>query len=226
MFSVVKEWNPKQKLLNSIILKEDKMDESRKLIMELHSMVHSSEVYKTGVKTIEDKLWEGLDKKAFVTMPTKKDVTIAWNLWHITRIEDLIVNVLIAGSAQEFNVGQWHSKLGVKVTDTGNAMSDEEIIDLSNHINMSELRSYRIAVGKMTKEVISNLKASDMRQKVQPDRLERILNEGGVIEGEESRWLLDFWGKKRTAGLILMPLTRHQIVHINDSLKLKVKCSK
>ena len=48
MFSVVKDWNPKQSLLRSIIQKEDKFDECIKLIYELHSMVHTCEVYNKG----------------------------------------------------------------------------------------------------------------------------------------------------------------------------------
>ena len=58
---------------------------------------------------------------------------------------------------------------------------------------------------------------------MQLDRLNRILNEGGVLDVEGSRWLLDFWGKKNVAGLILMPVTRHQLVHLNDSMKIKKK---
>jgi hypothetical protein len=35
--------------------------------------------------------------------------------------------------------------------------------------------------------------------------------------------LLDFWGKKNVARIIMMPITRHQIVRVNDSLKLRIK---
>jgi hypothetical protein len=43
----------------------------------------------------------------------------------------------------------------------------------------------------------------------------------GVTEHKDSVWLLDFWGKKTVAGILLMPITRHQIVHLNDCIKLK-----
>ncbi len=226
MYSVAEQWNPKQKMLNSIILKKDKIEESIRLILDLHSMVHTSDMNNSEVKTLEDEVWEGLDRYAFITMPTIKDVTVAWNIWHITRIEDLTVNVLIADGVQEFIAGKWSAKLDVAVCDTGNAMNDDEIIDISKKVNMDELRNYRVAVGRRTREVISNLKPEDMRQKVLQNRLKRILDEGGVLDVENSKWLLDFWGKKNTAGLILMPVTRHQVVHLNDSLKLKKKCTK
>ncbi|GAE90289.1 DinB family protein [Acetivibrio straminisolvens] len=226
MFSVAEDWNPKQKQLKDIILYEEKFNETIELIQDLHSMVHSHYVYGRNIRTLEDELWDGLDKKTFITMPAKEDVTIAWNIWHITRIEDLTVNILIADEIQEFKRQNWPSRLNIEVSDTGNAMSDDEIIDLSNKINMEELREYRKAVGKRTKEVILKLQPSDLKRRVQKNRLDRILDEGGVLDVEDSKWLLDFWGKKSIAGLILMPITRHQVVHLNDSLKLKKKCSR
>ena len=38
--------------------------------------------------------------------------------------------------------------------------------------------------------------------------------------------LLDFWKNKTIAGLLTMPITRHQIVHINDCFKLKERYQK
>lgn len=178
------------------------------------------------IQTLEDELWDGLDNKAFATMPTKEDVTIAWNIWHITRIEDLTANILIADDTQEFICHNWPAKLNIEVTDTGNAMSDDEIIDFSQKVSMEELRKYRMAVGRKTRDVIQKLKPDDLKKKVRKDRLDRVFNEGGVLDVNDSKWLLDFWGQKNIAGLILMPVTRHQVVHLNDSLKLKKKCSK
>ena len=57
--------------------------------------------------------------------------------------------------------------------------------------------------------------------KVSGDDLDRILNEGGVTRQEESFWLLDFWGKKDVAGLLLMPPTRHVMLHLNDCFRWK-----
>lgn len=225
MFSVVERWNPQQKLLKSIMKKEERFEETRELIKYLHSMVHISEVYDLDGMTLEDEVWDNIRDIDFVTMPTIKDVTIAWNIWHITRIEDLTINILVADDKQVLDA-RWLSGLGVEVTDTGNAMSDDEIISISNKLDMSELQSYRNAVGMKTRQVLSNLGFCDLKRKVTAEGLKRILDEGGVIEHPESIWLLEFWGKKNIAGLINMPITRHQVVHLNDSLKLKKKCSR
>jgi hypothetical protein len=226
MISLAKQWNPIQALLKTLIEDKAKFEEAMEQLLEMHSMLHTSEMSGTGTKTFEDEVWDGLDETTFKFMPSIKDVTIAWNIWHITRIEDIASNILIAGGNQVINSGGWIGRMNVKVRDTGNAMTADEIIDFSSSINSRELRNYRISVGRKTREIIEGLKPEDLKRKVVPDRLQRILDEGGVLDAEDSRWLLDFWGRKNITGILLMPITRHQVVHLNDSLKLKEKCMK
>jgi hypothetical protein len=186
----------------------------------MHSLVHSSEVYQREKTSYMDEIWESLEDMAFRTMPTVKDDTVAWDIWHITRIEDLTSNLLIRNQEQVLNA-EWLTLLNVSVKDTGNAMSDEEILDFSNKVNREGLYQYRNAVGRRTREIIESLKPEDMKRKVSKDGLERIQTEGGVTNHPDSVWLLDFWGRKNVAGIIQMPITRHQIVHLNDCRRLK-----
>ncbi len=192
----------------------------------MHSQVHTSEMSGAAFVTYEDILWENLDQKVFSEQFKQKGTTIAWNLWHLTRIEDLTVNLLIAEKDQVINSSGWLDRMQVSVSDTGNAMSDSEIAAFSSRVNMQELRNYRIEVGRKTQEIIKKLTPEMLKQKVKPEMIQRIKEEGGVTDAEDSKWLLDFWGKKTVAGIIQMPITRHQIVHLNDSLMLKDKLSK
>lgn len=225
MFQVASDWNPKQGRLKKIIQKADHFEEMISLLSDMHSKLHSSCVYGVQTQTYMDEICMGLDPNTFSTMPTGKDVTVAWNLWHITRIEDLTANLLVAKSKQVLNA-DWLKRLNTGVKDTANAMSDEEIIRFSEEVSMSELVNYRNAVGERTKEVIQSLKPEDMKRRVEKEHLAKILDEGGVIQHKESIWLLDFWGRKTVAGIFLMPITRHQVGHLNDCSKLKEKCRK
>lgn len=222
MESITKDWNPKQAKLKEIILRQDKFREAIDLALEMHSLIHTSEMSGRDTPTYEDELWKGLDPGVFGSQHKQQGSTIAWNLWHMTRIEDLTANILIAGSSQVLN-SDWLDRMKVTVTDTGNAMNDSEIAEFSAQLDMLELRNYRTAVGRKTREIIINLLPSDMKRKVTPESIGRIREEGGVTGADQSMWLLDFWGKKTVAGIMLMPITRHQVVHINDSLKLKSK---
>ena len=220
MISVAKEWNPKQALLRKILPKPEKFDEAIKLCLQMHSLVHTSKMSKCNYTTYEDKLWDGLNEEVFRVVPASTSRTIAWNLWHITRIEDITANILIADDIQILT-NDWLRKLNTTIRDTGNAMTAKEIVDFGNSMIMKELRNYRMAVGRKTQETISQLEANDLKKKMRSNQLKRIIDEGGVLEVEGSRWLVDFWGKKTVAGISKMPITRHQIVHLNAAFKIK-----
>ena len=48
--------------------------------------------------------------------------------------------------------------------------------------------------------------------------------EGAVLEVASD--LIDYWAKRTIAGLLLMPATRHNLVHLNEALRLKQKQQK
>ena len=219
--SIASEWNIQQKRLKELISKKETFDSAKELYLSMHKYLHFSD----NDDTLMNQLWKNLNTKDFSIMPTAKDVTIAWNIWHITRIEDLTVNILLNNSEQIYNK-EWKRKMNVSVNDTGNAMTDDEIMELSRNMNIEVLKEYRKAVGNQSQNILSKLVFEDMKRKVESKNIEKILKEGGVTEHPDSIWLLDFWGRKNVAGIILMPGTRHQIGHLNDCINLKEKIDK
>ena len=75
-------------------------------------------------------------------------------------------------------------------------------------------------------KTIKALELSDIKRKVEKGQLEKIKQNGSVIDNQKSIWLLDFWGKKNILSLINMPITRRQIVHLNHCFKIKEKYNK
>ena len=222
MFQIGRDWNPKQARLKALLRDPSAFQEALALCLELHALTHEGS---PGEATFLDEVKAGLTRKAFLTMPTPDDATIAWDLWRITRIEDLVAGLLIDGRAQVLGE-RWLFCMGVDVRDTGNAMSDAEILALSAALDMDALFAYRAAVGRRTREIILALTPSDLKRKPNGESLARVLKEGGVAEHPDSVWLIDFWGGKNVAGLLLMPITRHQAGHLNDCMRLKQRLLK
>lgn len=217
----LKSWNEKLKNFKSIILKSDKFQEAVELFLELHAMVHCSEMSNINSVTFEDELWEGLDELTIRSAVNEKGRTIAYGLWHSARIEDITMNVLVNNSKQIIYTENWIEKINSTIISTGNELSAEEILEFSKNINIEQLKNYRIAVGRKTEEIIKNLEPQDMKRKVKKEDLERIIDERSVSKDESAVWLIDFWGRKNVAGLLLMPAARHHVVHINESLSAK-----
>ena len=214
------DWSERHKELQKTIRNPGDFARNIKTVLSLHEELHVSAVSGLASGNAVDALLEDLRENEFAVMPTAKDETMAWALWHIARIEDLTMNLLVDGGEQIFNES-WGQRMRSTVSDTGNAMTDDEIMTFSRQICVSELLEYRNAVGRKSREIVGNLKLGDMKRKVLPGGTARILREGGVTEQKDSVWLLDFWGKKDVAGILLMPLTRHQTLHLNDCCKWK-----
>jgi len=212
----------KHDILKKIIRKSDKLEEAKKLFLEIHAALHLSAV-SDGKPNETDTLFADLTPQEFAVVPFVKGETIAWAVWHLARIEDMTMNILVAGAEQIFN-SEWQRRMNTAFTDTGVAMDGEEIIKLSKELNSAELLAYRNAVGTRTREIVTELTGEDMKRKVSPDGINKIRSEGGTCTNSE--WLLEYWGGKDIAGLLLMPPTRHLMMHLNDCCKYKQKIRK
>ena len=221
MINVSKGWNEKQKKLNILLPNQKTFEKGIFLLLEMHSLLHDKKVCKINSKTFYDDLWENM-KDETCRIISNKETSILWNIWHITRVEDIISNIIIGRKETIFNK-EIQTKLNIKIKDTGNAMIFSEIESFNKSINIKELKDYRVKVGKSTQKIIKVIEFSDIKRKVVKKELEKIKQNNGVIDNPKSIWLLDFWGKKNILGLINMPITRHQIVHLNDCFKIKQK---
>ncbi|RIX53678.1 DinB family protein [Paenibacillus nanensis] len=223
-----KQWNEGHKCLTDIILKPQEHDSAVKLFLQQHAWLHSSKLTPSGsVRTLEDELLDGAKEETLRQYPVRTPDTknsIVWHLWHIARIEDMTMNVLVGNHEQILYAGGWYRKLNIGVEHSGNGMSEAEIANLSSGINISALLTYRTEVGRRTRDIISSLEPRQFKQKVEPHQISKLEELGAVKKGE--KWLLEYWGNKTIAGLALMPATRHNFVHLNKSLRIKQKLQK
>jgi hypothetical protein len=131
------------------------------------------------------------------------------------------MNMLVSGSPQLINQENWFERMKADFRHTGNAMDGSEIEVLSATINIEALRAYRLAVGRRTRQIVQGLGPEELKRKVNSTRLQQVMDEGAVVKA--SRGIVDYWSKRDIAGLLLMPATRHNLVHLNEALKLKAR---
>jgi len=218
MIAVTKDWNPNQKMLAQLLKKAETFSDAKDLCKSMHKELH--DIIKNNEKNIYQELLNGLTPENIVFRPENHFSSIAWNLWHITRIEDAIANILIADTQQVLSK-EWMERINTKISDTGNAFSKIDVDKFDKHIDTKELFLYRKEVGKKTQTILNSITEADRKRKPSEKQLNRIIKEKVLTKEKDSIWLLEFWGNKTISGLLTMPITRHQMVHINDSFKLK-----
>ena len=214
-----KTWNVNQKELQRLLATGEDFPRAIDLFLSQHAPLHAREMAQTDSPTFEDVIWEGLSESDARLIPQGAEHSIAWCFWHLARIEDVTMNLLVAGTPQLFEVGGWQLRLNVTDSDTGNAMDEPRIAQISARVHLVTLRAYRTAVGRRTRQVVHALQPGDLKKKTDPARLQQVLDQGAVEKAAYG--LIEYWGGRTIAGLLLMPPTRHNFVHLNEAVNLK-----
>lgn len=216
-------WNEGHQKLNRSFTSGNH-DKAIELFLSQHAMVHSARMANSGLWSFEDEVLKGLSDDKIRQIPPGGEHSIAWIMLHITRIEDIVMNMLITGKGQLFTRDGWAKKMNVEIIHSANRMSEAGVKELSAKVNIKALRAYRLAVGRRTCQIVQKLKADDFKKKVNPIRLQNVLDEGAVIP--EAMEIIRYWGSKTIAGLLLMPPTRHCILHWNEAERIRKQLMK
>lgn len=216
-----KEWNANQKKLRNNLENVDRVEQSITLYLPHHAVLHSVAVTETATWSYFDDLLQDLTGEQMRLVPENEDHSIAWMIWHMARIEDVAMNMLVMGTPQILHQGSWLEQMQMNYHHTGNETSAHDLEQLNATIDIDALLAYRLAVGQRTQAIVRGLQAVDMTRKVDPKRIEQVLADGAIMEAASS--ITDYWSKRNIAGILLMPATRHNMVHLNEIEKVKRK---
>lgn len=204
----------------------------------MQMQIKKKDTYEAGIGTLFDlrnqlmeiltSFHEELSRKDFDAIPFINadgyhSKTIAYSIWHIFRIEDIVAHTLISKDEQVFFAGNYQERINSPIITTGNELVKEQIADFSKQLNLKELYSYVFEVKNGTEKIINSLSYDDLKKKVSEERKEYLKSLNVVSDDKNAIWLIDYWCGKDIRGLIQMPFSRHWIMHIEASLRIKNK---
>ncbi len=217
-------WNEQQQLFRQALTSKSDHQETIRLFLSQHAMVHSAEMSHTEDWSFEDEVCEGLSHTHLRSRPNGVTNSIVWLIWHIARIEDVTMNLLVAGRPQVLDADDWVSQLRLNRRDVGTSMSENEVADFSNQVDCNALHAYRIAVGRRTREIASALKPAELWEHIDPTDVHRLTTEGALAEAAYE--LAQAWRGWQKAGMLTMPATRHSFTHLNEAYRVRKKLMK
>ena len=215
-----KQWNQRQQNLRQALSKRDQQ-KAIELFLIQHAMVHSAKVSKAKLWSFEDEVLNDLTEEQFRCVPPGGEHSIAWVLFHIARCEDITMNMLVAGTPQLFIRDDWQKKLKINIIHTANSLDGAGVAALSAQADIDQLQAYRQSVGRRTRAIVKKLKPEELKQIAEASRLQKVMREGALLP--EATGILNYWGKCTVTGLLLMPPTRHNFLHLNEALRIKQK---
>ena len=213
-----KEWSEKNKTLQLQLRKRETFDSGIETLTDLRNCL--MDTIDSWADTLNDEDYYAIP---FINADGYHSKTIAYSLWHIFRIEDIVAHTLIKGDEQVLFSGGFQEKIGSPIITTGNELVKEQIAEFSKRLNIAELYAYIHEVKKNTENIVRDLSFDDMKNVVTDDRKAVLESLGVVSEDEQAIWLIDYWCSKDYRGLIQMPFSRHWIMHVEACLRIANK---
>ena len=146
-----KEWSELNKRMQTQIKKKDTYKEGLDTLFDLRD-----QLMQTIVSFKEELSREDFDAIPFLNADGYHSKTIAYSIWHIFRIEDIVANILISEKEQVFSAGGYQERINPPVITTGNELVKQEIADFSKQLNLNELYSYIFEVKESTEEMLKS----------------------------------------------------------------------
>ncbi len=214
------EWAQRQQDVRRLLARPATHAEAIRLWLRQHAALHARGLADDQEWSFQDEVLADLADAHLRRSPDAGSHSIAWLLWHIARIEDVTMNLLVAGQPQVLD-SEWTGRLGLARRDVGTGMDDAEVADVSARIDIGALLAYRLAVGGCTRTIVGGLQPADLWQAIEPPRIAELLAAGAVSGA--ARDLAETWATWKKVRFLLMPATRHSFTHLNEARRLRSK---
>ena len=213
-----KEWSELNKTMQAQLRKKDTFQAGLETLFALRGQLMDT------VLSFRDSLTPAdFSAIPFINADGYHSKTIAYSLWHIFRIEDIVAHTLINGDEQVFFRGGYQQRMNAPIVTTGNELKKQQIADFSAQLDLDELYAYLFEVKESTESILRGLSFKDLKRKVSDERKVALQALHVVSDDENAHWLIDYWCGKDVRGLIQMPFSRHWIMHIEASMKIRDK---
>ena len=215
------EWSDLNKKMHIQIKKKDTFYAGIDTLLELRKKLMKQII---GFKELLSR--EDFNAMPFINAKGYHNKTIAYSLYHIFRIEDIVSNSLIKKREQIFFKDNYHERMKSTIITTGNELVKQEIQIFSSKLNLDELYQYISDVDVSTTQLLKELTYENLKIKM-TENDKKLLKSLNVVSNDDNAvWLIDYWCDKNIQGLIQMPFSRHWIMHIEASLRIKNKIFK
>ncbi|HJC25316.1 MAG TPA: phage head-tail adapter protein [Candidatus Eisenbergiella merdavium] len=204
----------------------------------MQAQIKKKDTYKTGIDTLfvlrsqlmqtlvsfkEELCRDAFNAIPFINADGYHSKTIAYSIWHIFRIEDIVAHTVIKEEEQVFFAGNYQKRINSPIITTGNELVKQQIAEFSKQLNLDELYSYIFEVRESTEKTLERLSYEDLKRKIPEERKEYLKSLHVVSDDEKALWLIDYWCNKDIRGLIQMPFSRHWIMHTEACLRIMNK---
>ncbi|MFZ2362477.1 MAG: DinB family protein [Anaerolineae bacterium] len=162
-----------------------------------------------------DGIWEMVSEDLMRQRPHARVNSIAWNLWHLARVEDAGLNRFVVDHPQALDEDQWMRRMNVPWRHQGTGMTFAEVDDLSQRIHLPALRDYSRAVQERTHAVVQQLTLDELAAIVPTERIRAVVIDEGLAHSQADDLIQNYTGWNKGRYLMNFCLT-HPYQHVGE----------
>lgn len=159
--------------------------------------------------------WMHVSHEQMRQRPHRRTNSIAWNLWHITRVEDAGLNRFVADQPQILDEGRWMERMKIPWRHHGTEMTFAEVDELDERIDLSALHDYSQAVQERTRLIVETLEQQDLDVGMEEKRLRQIMVNEGLAHSQPEGFIKNYLGWSKGKCLMSFGLT-HSWQHVGE----------
>jgi hypothetical protein len=184
-------------------------------LLEQHGRLHAADL--GDPRSMWERMAGGLPDDVMRRRPPGMN-SLAWLLWHTARTEDVVVNLVVTAGQQVFDDG-WARRLGVARRDIGTGMTDAEVTELSERLDLAAARAYRAAVGRRTREAAPALPDAAWTETVGAVDVARATAAGAF--GPAAGWVEKVWSGVSRASRLGGTVIAHNAMHLGEVVVIR-----
>ncbi|MGW8249887.1 MAG: DinB family protein [Anaerolineales bacterium] len=160
-------------------------------------------------------VWETLTEEQLRQCPHPRVNSIAWNLWHLTRVDDAGLNRFVVDREQVLDTGRWGERMNIPWRHNGTGMNFTEVDDLDQRVDLAVLHDYSHAVRERTRETVRQLDLDDLAAIVQTEHIRKIVIDEGLAHSGAEELIATYTGWTKGRFLLNHSLT-HPYQHVGE----------
>ncbi len=145
--------------------------------------------------------------------------SIAWLVWHLARVEDVVINTIVRGEPQVLVAGDWQARMRVADERVGTGFEESEVEQLSRSVDVEALDAYWQAVRRATDEWLATAPAGIFD--TVPDVRARLSAIPPIAPPKAQEGLIGFWSGRPASFLVRFPLISHGYLHLGEMLAIR-----
>jgi hypothetical protein len=148
--------------------------------------------------------------------------SLVWLLWHMARVEDVSVNLVVSDGEQVLD-DQWARRMDIRWRTIGTGMAESDVAELTKRADLGAVLAYRAEVARRTREVVRALRPEAWEEIVGRADTSRAAAAGAYAPN--TAWTdgagYPSWQGHSRAAQLAGSAIRHNALHLGEAVTVR-----